>query len=161
MSRYRPHIAKEKALVKFHAVRIAADGPIALVWHGLCSSIGVNSISPLVTQSVNRQIFEQLLLDELTAHHPKGAAVPCPDKLFSEEENVIRYMSGYVALKLMKKYKKEDYTKASQFVECLAGMAVDGPESSFYEYTKEWMKLVDRGGLFQVNESSFFIFSCT
>ena len=78
----------------------------------------------MATQSVNRQIFEQLLLKNLLHIIQKDrAAVQCPDKLFSEEN--IRYMSGYVALKLMKKYKKEDNTKASQFVECLAGMVLN------------------------------------
>ena len=62
-------------------------------------------------------------------------------------------MNGYVAFKLMKKYKK-----AGQFVECLSSMTIEGPESSFYDYTKEWMKLVDRGGLFNINDNSFMFF---
>ena len=31
-------------------------------------------------------------------------------------------------------------------------MAVVGDESSFCNYTKEWICLVDRGGLFNVND---------
>ena len=51
--------------------------------------------------------------------------------LNAEEENALRYVSRYVALKLMRKYQKEDSEKAIQFVECLSNMAVVGDESSF------------------------------
>ena len=55
--------------------------------------------------------------------------------LGSEEENAIRYASGYVAMKLVKRYKEEGSKKAAQFVECLSNMAVNGDDSSFYAYT--------------------------
>ena len=37
-------------------------------------------------------------------------------------------------------------------------MAVVGDESSFYNYTKEWIRLVDRGGLFNVNDCTYTFF---
>ena len=37
-------------------------------------------------------------------------------------------------------------------------MAVVGEESSFYNYTKEWIVLVDRGGLFHVNDGAYAFF---
>ena len=37
-------------------------------------------------------------------------------------------------------------------------MAVDGPEESLLAYTTEWMKLIDRGGLFHISEESFLFF---
>ena len=37
-------------------------------------------------------------------------------------------------------------------------MAVIGNESSFYAYTTEWIKSVDRGGLFSVNDACFRLF---
>lgn len=45
-------------------------------------------------------------------------------------------------------------------MERLSHMAVAGPESSFLEYTKEWIKIVNRGGggLFEVNDSTFHLF---
>ena len=29
--------------------------------------------------------------------------------------------------------------KSSRFIECLRKMEMDGPESSFYDYAKEWI----------------------
>ena len=34
-------------------------------------------------------------------------------------------------------------------------MTVIGNETSFYAYTTEWIKSVDRGGLFSVNDACF------
>ena len=42
--------------------------------------------------------------------------VPVAPALNAEEENALRYVSGYVSLKLMRKYQKEDGEKAIQFV---------------------------------------------
>lgn len=78
--------------------------------------------------------------------------------LSTEEENTIRYMSGYVTLKLKRKYEKQESSKSAEYVECLSSLAVGGQESSFYEYTKEWTRLVDRGGLFHVNDSGYLFF---
>ena len=44
------------------------------------------------------------------------------------------------------------------FVECLSSLAVDGDESSLLEYTIIWTRLVNRGGLFEVNDIAFLLF---
>ena len=76
----------------------------------------------------------------------------------SEEENSFSYVSGYVDLKLMRQYEKKEGEKATQFVECLSNMAVAGVESIFYEYTKEWITAIDRGGLFHISDSAYHLF---
>ena len=69
-------------------------------------------------------------------------------KLTEDEENVIRYAAGYVALKLLKKYE----VSIPEYVECLSTMAVAGDDSSMLEYTSEWTRQVNCGGLFEVND---------
>ena len=80
--------------------------------------------------------------------------------LYAEEENVIRYVSGFIAHKLLQVYKKDHSPRDALYVEYLTSMAVSGPESNFYDYTKMWIHLVDRGGLFVVNDNSYLFFSC-
>ena len=81
----------------------------------------------------------------------------------SEEENAVRYASGFVRIRLMKKYKKINNIKAAQFVDCLSHTALsssdEDEESSYYEYMKTWIDIVNRGGLFCVNEKTFLFFS--
>ena len=60
--------------------------------------------------------------------------------------------------KKMRQYEKKEDEKATQFVECLSNMAVVGVESTFYEYTKEWIAAIDRGGLFHINDSAYHLF---
>ena len=57
--------------------------------------------------------------------------------------------------------KKKKGVKARQFMECLMNMSAreeGNSSSSYYDYTKLWIKLVNRGGLFEVNTDSFFVF---
>ena len=90
-----------------------------------------------------------------------GMSTPAPLKQVSEEENAVRYASGFVRIRLMKKYKKINNIKAAQFVDCLSHMALsssnEDEESSYYEYMKTWIDIVNRGGLFCVNEKFFFL----
>lgn len=105
---------------------------------------------------MNRHVFERTLLEKFTDSMSSSSSAK--ESLYADEENIIRYMSGYIAFKLLRKYQKVDSGKAAQYVECLLKMAVEGPESNFYDYTKEWMKLVDRGGLFHISDNAYLFF---
>ena len=75
------------------------------------------------------------------------------------ELNALCYASGYVAMKLLKKYEKENSrkklgSKAEQFEECLGNMAVADDETDYTQYTSELIRKVDRRGLFPVNDIS-------
>ena len=78
--------------------------------------------------------------------------------LSTDEENIIRYVAGYVPLKIMKNYEKLSSKTAAECTECLMGMAVNGDDSSLNAYTAEWTKLVNRGGLFEINDLCFELF---
>lgn len=67
--------------------------------------------------------------------------------LLADEESAICYASGFVGMKLLKQFKKCDTVKATQFRECLSKMARNDVESSFLDYTKEWIRAVNREGL--------------
>ena len=45
-----------------------------------------------------------------------------------------------------------------QYTTCLSEMAVDGEGSDVLSYTRKWMEMVNRGGLFPINENSFHLF---
>ena len=124
-----------------------------------CTEVGLTCPHPVLLQSVNRLIFNTLLIEYCSAEFvpiPTAAHVPS-DRMGSEEENALRYACGF---KLMKKFEKQGTQKAAQFVECLSNMAVgvENEESSFYNYTCEWVKAVDRGGLFHVSDYGFMLF---
>ena len=118
-----------------------------------------DSILLLSEQHVNQTLFESLL----KSHTPVSqSSAVCPASqlptLSSDEENIIRYAAGYVPMKLMKKYEKQSSSVAVEYVECLSSMAVNGEESSLEDYTLEWTRKVNRGGLFEVNDETFRLF---
>jgi len=63
-------------------------------------------------------------------------------------------------MNLKKKFAKmPTRDRTGKFLECLdkMEMAMDGPESSFYDYTREWITKVDRGGLFDVLDNAYVL----
>ena len=75
------------------------------------------------------------------------------------EENVLRYMSGYVAVKLLKKYRKgsantKTKRKWKYFVRVLEEMKSDEQllhfQDTLDDYTKKWSEHIDRGRLYHV-----------
>ena len=78
--------------------------------------------------------------------------------LTKDEENILRYACGYVAMKLDQRFPKMTGDKAAQFVECLSNMQNEGSSSSLLDYTKEWVEKVNRGGLFDVSDEAYRLF---
>ena len=53
---------------------------------------------------------------------------------------------------------KKKLKKRPEFKVWLDSMAVNGEDSSCLEYTKEWTKATDCGGLFKVNDNAYQFF---
>ena len=69
-----------------------------------------------------------------------------------------RHAAGYVPFALLKKHERHLSKSSAFFMKCLSGMAINGEESSFLEYTTEWVHKVNRGDLFEVNDTAFSLF---
>lgn len=147
--------AKERALVRFHQVRVTKVWPL---WKKLFEDFEIPEQNPVLVQSVTRCLFNEVLIKFFIAKATPDQPMKPPIAMSAAEENAIRYASGYVPLRLLKKFRKQDSTKAAKFVECLLHMAVEGDESSYYKYTQEWIRSIDRGGLFHVNDATFLFF---
>ena len=63
---------------------------------------------------------------------------------------------------MLHKYLKQHGEKAGAFVECIGRMQADHtddkPLSSFLDYTCEWIKEVNRGGLYEVKDEVYLLF---
>ena len=99
-------------------------------------------------------LFSRTLLKKCSRIWSSSSTLECQVDSLSEEEEVIRYALGYVPFSLKKKYQKSQATFAANCIELLDAMSVEGPESSFLDYTKDWVQRTNRGGLFQVKEMS-------
>ena len=136
----------------FHKLRL---GDISKMWKDFCKSNGV-TLSPLVYQHINQKLYSDLIKSRFSKK-PSESTVDIPE-LTTDEENVIRYIAGYVPFKLLKRYEQSVCEESEEFIECLSSMAVNGEESTLMEYTRKWCMLVDRGGLFEVNDTAYSLF---
>lgn len=94
-------------------------------------------------QTVNVSLYEQLLRETCPAE--RSPTVSIEAQLSKDELNALRYASGYVPAKLLKKYggkgereRKRLGNKLDQFEMCLGNMAVTNDNTDFIQYTTEW-----------------------
>ena len=113
-------------------------------------------LDPLVYQTVNQKMFEEILKSRFGVQPRKSPQ--CQASLSQDEECIVRYAAGYIPLVLLKKHEKSQSLASVSFVECLSSMAVNGEESSFLEYTRDWLVKINRGGLFEVNDLAYQLF---
>ena len=121
--------------------------------------------NPFIWQLVVDKSYLSLLssVQQSVAESPTTARSLTP-----VEMNAIRYASGYVVRKLTKKYAKDLTPTGSKFVHCLHGMISDDSElqlaedmdaDNFEDYTSLWLRKTDRGGLYHVNDITYWLFS--
>lgn len=124
-----------------------------------------------VAHHVEHELALQVILDrmlkKIIANKSMAAAATKPDSaikaLSYSESNAIRYMAGYVAVKLLRRYRKASRNaavvrKRELFVKVLQNMrAVEQPgePDSVSEYSTLWLELIDRGGLYHINDDVF------
>ena len=146
---------RAKLWMAFHEIRAST---LPKVWRSFLSDIGCEDMTdPLFPQLVNQHLFEEIVKSQYEICTSEQR--PVRRVLSKDEENVIRYACGYVSMRLLRKFKRTQGNKAASFVECLSHMAIEGPEESLLKYTQEWIKKLDRGGLFQVNDGCYHLFA--
>lgn len=145
----------------WRAYHETATEEVPSMWVQLCSNLNIVEKDPLLIQSVARLIFEDLLKEYFGCSEinvPGPRTVDAGSEFTKDELNALRYACGYVAHKLLKKYEKRKSEKSDQFEMCLGQMAVAGDSTDFTLYTSQWLDLVNRGGLFPLNDESFRCF---
>lgn len=147
---------RERIWFSFH--RLRCGEVLNKLWTDICKEINSPTLSPLAHQMVTQTVYSDIIAE----HFSKivvDSTVDVP-ALTTDEENVVRYIAGYIPFKMLKKYEEKSSKDSFdvEVVECLHSLAVNGEESSLMEYTREWCLKVDRGGLFEVNDTAYVLF---
>jgi hypothetical protein len=123
------------------------------------SSLGVKveyATDPLLQQYVNEKVFQSIIDSKVCLER-----IAEPAELTTDELNTLRYVAWYIPFKLKKKYTKEAHPFKVEYLSCLNNMTDEqgrSCEDSLQLYMKRWMKLIDRGGLFKINDEVFIFF---
>ena len=153
------HVKREKVWTAFSRLRI---NKLKNMWCDLfLRDIGdgktLPKLSPLVYQSINQKLYSDIINCHLETKLPASTSCEA-SPLTVDEENIVRYVAGYVPFKLISKYEKSKAAESVNIIECLSAMAVNGEEVDAMEYTSKWIDLVNRGGLFEINDTTFTFF---
>lgn len=147
-------VKREKMWSAFHQLRIKE---LSKIWQDLFGKQGFPKLNPSVYQFVNQKLYMDLISSHISAKIDNNPVeIPA---LTVDEENILRYVAGYIPYKLLKRYEKNPSTNSAGIIECLSAMAVNGDESDCLTYTTHWISCVNRGGLFEISDNTYTFFT--
>jgi hypothetical protein len=150
----------DKMWSMFHKLRLSED--MLQKWNiFIRRSSTTSSLQKYGRQSLQVTLdrgFKHLIAERNSTAKATNSKTTDENIISEREENVVRYMSGYVAVKLLKKYRKGNANgvvknKWRYFVRVLSEMKCeDQPlcNDTVEDYTKAWSEQIDRGGLYHV-----------
>ena len=154
------HKAREIMWIRYATARATILPPL---WRNFISELDceVFSTDPLLTELINEGIMDHLIETSFPAKLEARTSCTPPIELNKEEENIIHYACGYVCMHLRRRFLNSKSDKAVDFIECLDKMRQqqdDTSSTSSLEYTQEWTKRVNRGGLFIISDEAYKFF---
>ncbi|XP_033114336.1 uncharacterized protein LOC117114751 [Anneissia japonica] len=131
-------------------------------WKKLMESLDLDTEGQHVG-TLNHFVMRTLLSLILTDRHDKDMPKPKvqePKPLDQNEEQVVRYVAGYVPYALLKKFKRFSNSTAKTYCKFLSAWKVNGSDTthSFLDYSKLWIAKQSRGGLFNVTDDVYLFF---
>lgn len=110
----------------------------------------VIAVSDITLQLVLKRIM-QSIIHQLTVENQARSNSPAGAEISLDDCNVIRYIAGYVVLKMKKKFPHH-----SSFFDNIVITTYDYISvSTVDEYSRLWVEQVDRGGLCNVSEDFY------
>ena len=113
----------------------------------------------MLGEYVNEKVFGECIKEKFHVESQDSESA----ELTENDLNALRYAAGYVPCKLRQKYRKPTckHPNCKAFLVCLDKMiesSQEESEDSYLEYTKRWIRAVDRGGLFRINDEVYVLF---
>ena len=107
------------------------------------------------------EMLSKLISNRLCSTKPTELSTEAP--LSEHEEQITRYVAGFVGYKLKKHFTRFPKNTVAQFALQIVHTWQANPTTqqnvkSFLEYTNTWINEVNRGGLFQVRDDVFIMF---
>ncbi len=105
IAKIRIQLARERALKRFHQLRLES---LPTLWKEVFSELGVPEDNAVILQSINQLLFNSIVLEGLGMQLLPRKLLPARRYLamYSDEQNAVRYASGYVVKVLKKQYEK-------------------------------------------------------
>ena len=117
---------------------------------------------PSLYQSITHHLMKNLI----KTYHPtagsdacahSSTAMPTPP-LSYEEKNALRFIAGYVTRKTYKNVQESSHPEREGMAACIKEMIGGCGEHASEDDTDAWLKTIDRGGLWHVNQEVYVLF---
>lgn len=148
------HLRRERMWGMYHQLRTSAR--FKGEWKRFLQSSVKAMSSPIFCQYVTNEVFKELIkleypLTDTTSDH--STAHP----LTHMEKSALRYVAGYVCRKVRDNLKKPNckVSNKDSMIQCLEEISGATDEDRDAE---EWTRLIDRGGLWRMNDDVFSLF---
>ena len=131
----------------FHVLRLS--DPVRSAWKSCLVDLpsDVKDVSYLTLQLILRRMFQEVVQQMTVKNNPLTVS---PQRITPREENAIRYMAGYIVVKLKKKY-----TSYVDFFQSIHVSIDEAHIETVQDFTRIWTEQIDRGGLYHVNDTFF------
>lgn len=111
---------------------------------------------PTFYQAVTDNLFKNMVLSQPAVQEPD---LPPVQPVTYEDANIVRYAAGYVCRKVYVKVKKSRRSIKDELLKSIIDLVdANRGQDRFPTPTTAWIKEVDRGGLWHVNEGTFMMF---
>ena len=123
-------------------------------WECILLKAGVSDPSAISYQYIGDYILKEMIK---TTYPTRAKEISCSTaELTYEETNGLRYATGYVVKSLQKKAFKSTCSQRDDIQLCLSQLMQAEDEAE--DDSKDWIQLIDRGGLCHVNNNVYEFF---
>lgn len=136
---------------KFHALRLSPT--IRAAWEECADALHF----PQSTKNATLQVVLKRMVDSVIVSQSIDVSNSVRmEGMTKMEENVVRYVGGYVVAKIKKKFPNQ-----AEFLDAFKGglsMDMDFSGHDVHDYTRIWTEQVDRGGLHHISDVIYNLF---
>ena len=143
--------------------RLRTNNDYVNKWHEFLHSVNIHDDGKhtrIIFHHLLQFILHLILKDRHLSDKPMEHIDEENQKISNEEEQVLRYVAGYIPYALYKKFKTHKSKVAEVYCKLLHSWKVSSCNNvkTFLEYSNEWINLQNRGGLFRVTDDLYLFF---
>ena len=151
VSRRSFKVQEEFMFRKYHELR--TSDAFQKDWNTFLHLTVGQTATPTFFQFVSHEIFKDTVKAKLEV--PERVQDES-SQISKEEENALRYVSGYICRKVQATFKSSSLLHKDAMI--LFMCELSGDEWYEEQETEQWINAIDRGGLWHVNDNTYSIF---
>ena len=118
------------------------------------AQLKITDATPLFYQNVSQELFEALISQKCPINY-HGISTECIQHMTLDEENVLRYVAGFVIRAAKDKLKVPN---DQEILDVLNSLVQEASSCSTSTSSEDWVKSVNRGGLVLITEDTHQLF---